>query len=172
MRLFFSTATISLFLWFTAIPAWALDPPVVKGHLLYGGQRYELRHAQALQNPDNPKHLWILLTTAELSLKDAADPIRTHHLAMSGKLRGVRLAVDAAAPNPNHLQGALLLSKAESPSGEIVFAAGAEKYWERLSVTQQRIVGKVSYAVKASTFSDTPAWVLDVEFSAPVFKGK
>src|SRR6266850_7354534 len=82
-------------------PACAIDPPTGEGYLQYGQQRYELRYAQAVLNPANPKRLWILLTTAEVSVKDAADAARTLTLAMSGKLRGVRLNVDAAAPKAN-----------------------------------------------------------------------
>lgn len=152
-------------------PACAIDPPTVQGHLEYGKQRYELRHAQAVRSPDDPKRLWIVLTTAGISVKDAADGSRMLELAMSGKLRGVRLHVDAAKPNPGHLQGALLLSKDESPGGEIVFGAGAEKYWERLTVGGNRVVGKVRYAREA-TASGSPAWAFEVSFSAPIFNAR
>lgn len=148
-------------------PAYALDPPTVQGHLQYGKQRYELRHAQAVRNPDNPKRLWILLTTAELSVKDAADPSRTLKLAMNGKLRGVRLHVDAAAPKANELQGALLLGMDESPGGEVVFGAGGQKYWERLTMGDKRIVGKLRYTRETSS-----PWTLEVEFSAPIFNAR
>ncbi len=152
-----------------AADAAAIDPPAVKGHLQYGAQRYELLHAQAVRSAQSGQRLWIVLTTAELSVKDAADAARTLQLAMSGKLRGVRLAVDAAAPKASELQGALLLSREEAPAGEIVFGAGAQKHWERLTLGDKRIVGKVRYGKEASTFSGSPAWALDVEFSAPVF---
>lgn len=152
-------------------PASAIDPPTSQGHLQYGTQRYELRYAQAVRSPDDPKRVWILLTTAELTVKEAAEPARVMKLAMGGKLRGVRLSVDTTAPNPNHLQGALLLSKEESPTGEIVFGAGARKYWERLSVGDNRIVGKVSHAMEA-TASGSPAWAFEVTFGAPVFNAR
>ena len=152
-------------------PASAIDPPTVQGHLEYGKQRYELRHAQAVRSPDDPKRLWIVLTTVELPAKDAADTSRALKLAMSGKLRGVRLHVDAAKPNPGHLQGALLLSKDESPGGELVFGMGARKYWEQLTVGDNRIVGKVRYASEA-TASGSPAWAIDVSFSAPIFNAR
>ena len=151
-----------------AAPVAAIDPPVAQGVLQYGQQRYELRYAQAVRNPDQPQRLWILLTTAELSVKDAGDASRTMKLATSGKMRGVRLDVDAAAPNPNQLQGALLLSKEESPGGEIVFGMGARKYWERLTLGDKRIVGTLRFASEAG-MSGSPAWALDVSFSAPVF---
>jgi len=153
------------------VPAHAIDPPTAQGHLEYGRQRYELRHAQAVRSPDNPKRIWILLTTAEVAVKDAADASRTLKLAMSGKLRGVRLSVDSAAPNPGHLQGVLLLSKEESPGGEIAFAGGAQKYWEHLKVGDNRIVGKVRHAMEA-TAGGSPAWVLEASFSAPVFNAR
>jgi hypothetical protein len=149
-------------------PVQALDPPTVQGHLQYGKQRYELRYAQAVRNPDNPKRLWILLTTAELSVKDAADLSRTLKLAMDGKLRGVRLNVDAAAPKASELQGALLLSKDESPGGEVVFGAGGRKFWERLTLGDKRIVGKLRYVSETSS----PAWMLEFQFSAPIFNAR
>ncbi len=154
-----------------AAAAYAIDPPVVQGHLEYGQQRYDLRYAQAVRNPDDPQRLFILLTTAELSVKDAADVSRTLNFAMSGKLRGVRLNVSAVAPNPDQLQGALLLGKAESPGGEIVFGMGGRKYWQRLSLGDKRIVGSLRYA-RESGSSDSPAWALDVNFSAPVFNAR
>lgn len=155
-----------------AAPAHALDPPTVQGHLQYGQQRHDLRYAQAVRDPDNPQRLWILLTTAELSVKDAADVSRTMKLAMGGKLRGVRLLVDAAAPKANELQGALLLSKEESPGGEIVFGMSGKKYWERLKLGDKRIVGKLHFAKEASSFSGTPAWALEVDFGAPIFNAR
>ena len=154
-----------------AAPACAIDPPVSQGFLQYGKERYELRYAQAVRSPDNPKRVWILLTNAEITVKDAADPARALKLATSGKLRGVRLSVDSAAPNPNHLQGALLLSKEEAPTGEIVFAAGASKYWEQLTLGNNRIVGKVRHGMDA-TASGSPAWTLDASFSAPIFNAR
>ncbi len=162
---------VGLFLGAYVAPSSAIDPPTVQGHLEYGKQRYELRHAQAVRSPDDPKRLWIVLTTAEVTVKDAADASRTLKLAMSGKLRGIRLHVDAAKPNPGHLQGALLLSKDESPGGEIVFGAGAEKYWERLAVGNNRIVGKVRYAREA-TAGGSPAWAFEVSFGAPIFNAR
>ena len=149
-------------------PVSALDPPTVKGHLQFGQQRYELRHAQSVRNPYDSSRVWILLTTAEIPAKDAADPGRTLSLAMEGKLSGVRLNVDAAAPKADELQGALLLSKQESPSGEIVVGAGGQKYWERLVLGDKRIVGTLHFAKEASSFSDTPAWAIDLDFSVPV----
>ena len=117
-------------------PAWAIDPGD-------GAGAPAVRHAApraaprpGSQESRDPKRLWILLTTAEISLKDAADPAAVLALAASGKLRGVRLAVDSASPDPNVLQGALLLGKEEAPGGEIVFAAGGEKFWERLGRQQ------------------------------------
>ena len=157
-----------LLLGIVAASARAIDPPTVQGYLQYGKQRYELRHAQAVRNPDDPRRLWILLTTAELSVKDAADASRTLKLAMNGKLRGVRLNVDAAAPKANELQGALLLSKEESPGGEVVFGAGGQKYWERLTLGDKRIVGKLRYVREG----DTPAWTIDADFSAPIFNSR
>ena len=150
-------------------PAYALDPPTGQGYLQYDQQRYELRYAQAVLNPANPKRVWILLTTAELSAKDAADAARTLTLAMSGKLRGVRLNVDAAAPKATELQGALLLSKEESPGGEIVFGAGGEKSWEQLMLGDKRILGKVRLAKEAGPSGGSPAWAFDVTFNAPIF---
>ena len=149
-------------------PAWAIDPGTVQGHLQFGTQRHELRHVQAVRNPGNPKRLWILLTTAEISVKEAADPAAVLALAASGKLRGVRLAVDAASPDLNVLQGALLLGKDEAPGGEIVFAAGGEKFWERLSAGNNRVVGTLRYAREAGP-GGSPSWAIDVGFSAPVF---
>ena len=154
-----------------AAPAHAIDPPTAQGHLEYGKQRYELRHAQAVRSPDNPKRIWILLTNAELPVKEAADPSRTLKLAMSGKLRGVRLSVDGAAPNPGHLQGVLLLGKEESPGGEIAFSGGAQKYWEQLKVGDNRIVGKVRHAMEA-TAGGSPPWTFEVSFSAPIFNAR
>ena len=159
---------ISLILAFATAPVHAIDPGTVQGNLQFGKQRYELRHVQAVRQPDNPKRLWILVTTSEISVRDAADASRALALAMSGKLRGVRLSVDAAGPKANELQGALLLSKEESPSGEIVFGAGGEKFWERLAGGNNRIVGTLRYA-RETTPSGSPAWALDVTFSAPVF---
>jgi hypothetical protein len=100
--------------------------------------------------------------------KDAADPAAVLALATSGKLRGVRLNVDAAAPNANELQGALLLGKDDAPSGEIVFAASGEKYWERLSAGDKRIGGALRYPREAGP-GGSAAWAIDVSFSAPVF---
>jgi hypothetical protein len=156
---------ISLILGLATAPAHAIDPGTVQGYLQFGKQRYELRYVQAVRNPDNPKRLWILLTTTEISVRDAADASRALTLAMSGKARGVRLTVDAAAPKANELQGALLLSKEESPSGEIVFGASGEKFWERLAAGENRIVGTLRYASPGGS----PAWAIDVSFSAPVF---
>ncbi|WP_313950839.1 hypothetical protein [Accumulibacter sp.] len=149
-------------------PAYAIDPGTVQGYLQYNTERHELRHALAVRDPYNSQRLWILLTTAEISVKDAADPARALKLAMGGKLRGVRLAVDAAAPQANELQGALLLSKDESPGGEVVFAAAGEKFWERLATADKRILGTLHYA-KEPTPSGSPAWTIDVTFSAPIF---
>lgn len=153
------------------VPALAIDPPTSQGSLQYGKERYELRYVQALRSPDNPKRIWILLTSAEIAVKDAADPARVLKLATSGKLRGVRLSVDGAAPNPGHLQGALLLSKEEAPAGEIVFAAGQHKHWEQLKLGDNRIVGKVRHDVEA-TASGSPAWTLEATFSAPIFNAR
>jgi hypothetical protein len=134
----------------------------------FGANRYELRHARAVRHPFEPQRLWILLSTAELSAKDAADASRTMMLVRSGKLRGVRLEVDAAAPNPNDLQGALLLSKDESPGGEIVFGAGGQKHWERLILSDKRMLGTLRYGAEARSFSGTPAWALELDFNVPV----
>jgi len=172
MKSYRLTMLCGLLLGSAAVPAAGLDPATVQGHLVFGAQRYELRYAQAVSQPENPQRLWILLTTTELSAADAADAARTLKLATSGELRGVRLAVAAADPQVDVLQGALLLSKEESPSGEIVFAAGAEKYWDRLTVGDKRIVGALRYGVEASSFSDTPAWSLQVNFDAPIFSGR
>ena len=101
-------------------------------------------------------------------MKDAADASRTLKLAMNGKLRGVRLNVDAAAPKATELQCALLLSKEESPSGEIVFGAGGKKYWERLILSDKRILGTLRYATEARSFSGTPAWALELDFNVPI----
>ena len=144
------------------------DPSTVRGHMQFGANRYELRHARAVRSPFDPQRLWILLTTAELSTKDAADASRTMNLVRSGKLRGVRLQVDAAAPNANDLQGALLLSKDESPGGEIVFGAGGQKHWERLILSDKRMLGTLRYATEARSFSGTPAWALALDFNVPV----
>lgn len=149
-------------------PAHAIDPATVQGYLHYDKQRHELRHALAVHDPYNAERLWILLTTAEISVKDAVDPARALQLAMAGKLRGVRLQVNASAPQANELQGALLLSKEESPGGEIVFAAGGEKFWERLASGDKRVVGTLRYA-RDPTTGGSPAWAIDVSFSAPVF---
>ena len=168
MNIRLATLFISLILGLAAVRAYSIDPGTVQGNLQFGKQRYELRHVQAVRNPGNPQRLWILLTTAEISVRDAADPSRMLALAASGKLRGVRLNVDAAAPKANELQGALLLSKEESPTGEIVFGAGGEKFWERLVSGDNRIVGALRHAREASP-GGTPGWALDVNFSAPVF---
>ena len=168
MKLHWSAVLAGLLLGCTAEPEMAADPPTVQGHFQFGANRYELRHAQAVRNPYDPQRLWILLTSAQLSAKDAADASRTMHLAASGKLRGVRLQVDAAAPNPNDLQGALLLSKGESPGGEIVFGAGGQKHWERLILSDKRMLGTLRYATEARSFSGTPAWALDLDFNVPV----
>lgn len=149
-------------------PASAQEPPSVKGHLQFGPQRYELRFAQTVRHPDSPKRVWVVLTTAEISAKDAADAGRTLKLAMDGKLRGVRLNLDPDAPKANELQAALLLSKQESPSGEIVIGAGGEKYWERLALGDKRLAGTLRFAREASSSSGTPAWALDFNFSVPV----
>ncbi|MCP5249323.1 MAG: hypothetical protein H6942_12455 [Candidatus Accumulibacter sp.] len=158
----------SLFTALAMAPAHALDAGTVQGHLQYDKQRHELRHALAVPDPYNSQRLWVLLTTAEISARDASDPARALKLAMDGKLRGVRLSVDAAAPQAKELQGALLLSKEESPGGEIVFAAGGEKFWERLATGDKRVVGTLHYA-KEPTVSGSPGWAIDVKFSAPVF---
>jgi hypothetical protein len=153
-----------LLLSITTTPACALDPPTVEGSLRYGQQRYELRYAQAIRSPDDPKRLWVLLTTAELSAKEAADASRTLRLAMSGTLRGVRLSIDAAAPNANQLQGALLLGNVESPGGEVVFVAAGRKYWDRLTLGDKRILGELRYS--------KDAWALEVYFNAPIFNAR
>ena len=164
------SAALSLVLMSTlaSAPARAIDPGTVQGHLQYGKQRHELRHVQAVRNPNNPKRVWILLTTAEISVKDAADPAAVMALAASGKLRGVRLNVDAAAPNASELQGALLLGKEDAPGGEVVFGASGEKFWERLAAGDKRIGGALRYPREASP-GGSPAWTIDVSFSAPVF---
>jgi len=149
-------------------PALGIDAGTVQGHLQYGPQRHALRHVQAVKNPNDSKRLWILLTTAEISARDAADPAAVMALAAKGKLRGVRLNVDAAAPNGNELQGALLLGKEESPGGEIVFGASGEKFWERLSAGDKRIGGVLRYRREAGP-GGSPAWAIDTTFSAPVF---
>jgi hypothetical protein len=123
---------------------------------------------QAVKVPGNPKRLWILLTTAEIPVKEAADPAAVAALAASGRLRGVRLAVDAASPNPRQLQGALLLGKAEAPAGEIVFGAGGDQFWERLFAGNNRVGGTLRYTREAGP-DGTPSWTLDASFSAPVF---
>ena len=151
-----------------APPAPAIDPGTIEGHLQFGTQRHVLSHVQAVRSPGNPKRLWILLTTAEISYKEAADPAAVATLAAGGKLRGVRLSVDAAAPNPRELQGALLLGREEAPGGEIVFGAGGEPYWERLFVGNNRVGGTLRYTREAS-LGGTPAWTLVASFSAPVF---
>ena len=156
---------ISVILALAIKPAHAIDPGTVQGHLQFGKQRYELRYVQAVRNPSNSQRLWILLTTTEISVRDAADASRMLTLAMSGKLRGVRLNVDAAGPKANELQGALLLSKEEAPGGEIVFGTSGEKFWERLTGGDNRIVGTLRYASPGGS----PAWAIDVSFSAPVF---
>ena len=166
MKIHIAALLGSLLALFATASAHAIDPGVVQGHLQYGQQRYELRHVQAVRHPDNPQRLWILLTTIEISARDAADTARTLNLAMSGKLRGVRLNVDASAPKADELQGALLLSKTESPGGEIVFGASGEKFWERLAAGDKRMAGTLRYA-KATTPSGSPAWTIDVNFSAP-----
>ena len=149
-------------------PTPAIDPGTVQGHLQFGTGRHELRHVQAVRNPGNPKRLWILLTTTEISVKEAADPAAIAVLAASGRLRGVRLAVDAASPNPRELQGALLLGKAEAPAGEIVFGVGGEPFWERLFAGNNRVGGTLRYTREAGS-GGTPSWTLDATFSAPVF---
>jgi len=149
-------------------PAPAIDPGTVQGHLQFGTQRHALRHVQAVKNPNNPKRLWILLTSAEISVKEAADPAAVAALAASGKLRGVRLNVDAAAPSVNELQGALLLGKEEAPGGEIVFGASGEKFWERLSAGNNRVGGALRYTKEAGP-GGSPPWAIDATFSAPVF---
>ena len=151
-----------------AAPARAIDPPTVSGHLQYGDQRYDLRHAQAVRSPGDSSRIWIVLTTAELPVRDAADVSRTLALAASGKLRGVRLVVSATAPDRELLQGALLLGKAESPGGEIVFGMRGGRYWERLSVGDNRIVGVVRHVSEAG-LAGSPEWSVDARFSAPVF---
>ena len=153
---------------FAPWPAPAIDPGTAKGHLQFGARRHELRHVQAVKNPGHPKRLWILLTTVEITVREAADPGAVAALAASGKLRGVRLGVDAAAPNPNELQGALLLGKEDAPGGEIVFGAGGEKLWERLSAGHNRVGGTLRYTREAGS-GGTPSWTLDASFSAPVF---
>ncbi|MCE9660907.1 MAG: hypothetical protein K8R60_20460 [Burkholderiales bacterium] len=149
-------------------PALAIDPGTVQGHLQYGTQRHELRYVQVVKNPNDAKRLWILLTTAEVSPKDAADPGKMLALAAGGKLRGVRLNVDSAAPKADELQLALLLSREESPEGEIVFGASGNKFWERLAAGDKRIGGVLRYARERSP-SGSPAWAIDATFSAPVF---
>ena len=149
-------------------PAPAIDPGTVDGHLQFGSQRHALSHVQAVRNPGNPKRSWILLTTAEISVKQAADPAAVAALAASGKLRGVRLSVDAAAPNARELQGALLLGKDEAPGGEIVFGAGGEKLWERLSAGNNRVGGTLRYS-RGPGPGGSPPWTIDASFSAPVF---
>lgn len=169
MTLRLSVLLVALLVGPAAGPARAIDPPVGQGYLRYGDQRYELRHVQAVQSRDDPRRVWILLTTTAVSVTDAADPSRTLALATSGTLRGVRLSVDSAAPRAGELAGALLLGRDESPGGELVFAAGAERYWERLLVGDKRIVGKLRYAVDASSSGGARAWALDASFSAPIF---
>lgn len=157
-----------LVLGFATAPGYTLDPPTARGHLQYGQQRYELRHVQAVRNPNDPRRLWIVVTTAELSVKEAADASRVLGLAMTGKLRGARLSVDAAVPKATELQVALLLSKEESPGGEVVFGAGGRKYWDRLILGDKRIVGTLRFATEASS----PPWALEVDFSAPIFSAR
>jgi hypothetical protein len=168
MKLHWSAVLAGLLLGCTAEPEVAADPPTVQGHFQFGANRYELRHAQAVRSPYDPQRLWILLTSAQLSAKDAADASRTMKLAASGKLRGVRWNVDAAAPNPNELQGELLLSKDESPGGAIVFGAGGQKHWERLILSDKRMLGTLRYGMEAGSFSGTPAWALELDFNVPV----
>ena len=62
----------------------------------------------------------------------------------------------------------LLLGKEDSPGGEVVFGAGGDKYWERLSLGDNRIVGKLRHVKEAGS----PPWTLEVEFSAPIFNAR
>ena len=121
-----------------------------------------------MRSPGRPKRLWILLTTAEVSYREAADPAAVAALVASGKLRGVRLSVDAVAPNARELQGALLLGKDDAPGGEIVFGAGGEKLWERLSAGHNRVGGELRFSREAG-LGGTPSWTVVARFSAPVF---
>ena len=149
----------------------AIDPGTVRGHLQVGAERHDLSHVQAVRVPGQPKRLWILLTTAELSVREAADPAAVAALAAAGGLRGVRLVVDAAKPDPRKLEGTLLLSREDAPGGEIAFGAAGERLWERLSAGQNRVGGMLRYGREAGA-GGAPAWTLDASFSAPVFSSR
>lgn len=167
---------MSIFLGASSMSAAAMEAASIKAQLTLGEEAHVLKHVLAWQPPEQTEELWIYLTDAELPLATARDPAKVKELVGQGRLRGVKLVINSAKPDPEKLNGTLFLPVASGYQDMPAFWDSAGNAgWERLVLVDKRVLGSLIVSAGAGLFSsgsrkfaDTPAWSLEAEFSAPI----
>ncbi len=136
----------------------AIDPGTVKGRLTYEGRVYELQHVYAWQPPLQFDELWIYLTDNPLPPAAAQHDSLPGELAREKRFAGVKLIIRPRKPRLEDMKGVVYAPREDGYAVD-KFALGPG--WQRLMVGDKRVVGKVQ--------APWMNWMLDVEFSAPVF---
>ena len=150
------TVCLSIFLGVLCMNAAAIDPGTVKGTFSHGGKAYPLKHVYAWQPYAQAEELWVYVTDAEVPPAAAQDRFKPDELAKENRFRGVKLVINPASPDLKSLK-----AKPYAPGEGGMLTASGGPQWQRLSVADKRVVGKLKY--------EGSDWALDAEFSAPVF---
>ncbi|MCW5605172.1 MAG: hypothetical protein KIT18_11575 [Burkholderiales bacterium] len=123
-----------------------------------------MRHVVAAISPDTPDELWVLISDQTL---DRQDPGATMAKTHKGQFSSLRLFINARKPNPDIVQGVLLLPRAQAPTGEIVFAARDERLWQKLELRDARIAGELTFKLPTGPGKTSPG-EFHLGFDAPV----
>ena len=150
-------AGLSLLLAVLSAAAAPADPATVKGRFTYGGKVYVLQHVYAWQPPFQGEELWIYVTDNPLPPAAAQHDSLPEQLAREKRFGGVKLIVRPVQPRREDMKGVVYAPREDGYSVD-TFNFGPT--WQRLTVENQRVAGKIA--------SKWMNWTLDVEFSAPV----
>ena len=148
---------LGIFLGVLSVNAAAIDPGTVKGQLTYEGKVYTLKHVYAWQPYAQTEELWVYLTDAELPAAAAQSMGKANQLANENRFRGLQLRINPVQPNLKSIN-AVIYTLGSRPT---VGISGTEPRWQRLLVSNNRVVGNLQYKSRD--------WSLEAEFSAPVF---
>jgi hypothetical protein len=155
----------------SAVPPRAESAQTTQNVLAFGAKRYVLPYVIAVKSLSAPDQIWVVMTTAPVSAADAADRQVMIRKAMNGQLRGVRVGVDATQPRMNELQMGVLVSRTESPTGEISVGGGGGRFWNSLALTNNRVQGQAQ-VVWDTTENGTTPWTADLNFNTAVLTVK
>ena len=148
---------LGIFLGVLSMNAAAIDPGAVKGQLTYKGKVYTLKHVNAWQPYAQTEELWVYLTDAELPAAAAQSMGKANQLANENRFRGLQLRINPVQPDLKSINAVIYTPDSRPTVG----ISGTEPRWQRLLVSNNRVVGNLQYK--------SQDWSLEAEFSAPVF---